>query len=50
MTLRVVQWTTGIVGAAAVRAIVVHPELEIVGAYTFSPAERGITTVEHAVR
>ena len=41
MTLRVVQWTTGIVGAAAVRSIALHPELEIVGAYAFSPDKVG---------
>src|SRR5499426_3306733 len=30
---RVIQWTTGNVGRRAVRAIVEHPELELVGLY-----------------
>ena len=30
MPLQVVQWTTGIVGRAALRAIIAHPELELV--------------------
>lgn len=36
MTYRVVQWTTGKIGAEAVRGIVAHPELELVGCYAFS--------------
>ena len=31
MKLRVVQWTTGKTGAAAVRGMVGHPALELVG-------------------
>ena len=41
MALRVVQWTTGIVGAAAVRALAEHPELELVGGYAHSPEKVG---------
>lgn len=33
MTYRVVQWTTGNVGRQSVRAIVAHPELELVGCF-----------------
>ncbi|MEZ5167294.1 MAG: hypothetical protein R2695_12705 [Acidimicrobiales bacterium] len=32
-TLRVVQWTTGRTGRAAVRAVLDHPELELAGCY-----------------
>src|ERR1700730_15880397 len=34
MTIRVVQWTTGVVGKAAVRGIVRNPVLQLVGCYT----------------
>ena len=39
--LRVVQWTTGKPGSAAVRGIVSHPGLELVGCYAFSPHKVG---------
>jgi 2,4-diaminopentanoate dehydrogenase len=39
--LRVVQWTTGKVAAEAVRATVAHPDLELVGAYAYSPEKVG---------
>ncbi|HEY3843817.1 MAG TPA: hypothetical protein VGL48_11255 [Acidimicrobiales bacterium] len=38
---RVVQWTTGIVGSTALRAIVEHPDLELVGCYTHSAQKAG---------
>src|SRR6056297_993484 len=41
MTLRVVQWNTGIVGSAGVRAITAHPALELVGCHAFSPDKQG---------
>lgn len=41
MSLRVVQWNTGIVGAAGVRAIVAHPGLELVGCFAFGPDKVG---------
>ena len=41
MTLRVVQWTTGNVGRRSVRAIVAHPDLELVGCYAWSPDKVG---------
>lgn len=41
MTLRVVQWNTGIVGSAAVRAIAEHPALELVGCHAWSPEKQG---------
>ena len=39
--LRVVQWTTGKTGSAAVRGMVGHPVLEIVGCYAYSPEKVG---------
>ncbi len=36
MTYKVIQWTTGKVGVEAVKAILTHPELELVGAYAWS--------------
>jgi len=41
MALRVVQWTTGNVGKRSVRAVVAHPELELVGCYAWSPDKVG---------
>jgi hypothetical protein len=37
----VVQWTTGKTGTAAVRGMVGHPALEIVGCYAYSPEKVG---------
>ena len=41
MALRVVQWNTGIVGAAGVRLIAEHPRLELVGCYAWSDDKVG---------
>ena len=41
MGSRVVQWTTGNVGQRSVRAIVAHPDLELVGCYAWSPDKVG---------
>ena len=41
MAHRVIQWTTGNVGRRALRAIVEHPELELVGVYAFSSDKVG---------
>lgn len=41
MTIRVVQWTTGVVGQPALRAILRHPEMELVGCYCHSPDKVG---------
>jgi hypothetical protein len=41
MTIRVVQWTTGNVGRRSVRAVVGHPDLELVGCYAWSPDKVG---------
>lgn len=39
--LRIVQWTTGLVGRSAVRAVLDHPELELVGCHAWSPDKVG---------
>lgn len=39
--LRVVQWTTGKVAREAVIAILERPDLELIGAYAFSPEKAG---------
>jgi hypothetical protein len=41
MAVRVVQWTTGNVGQRSVRAVVAHPDLELVGCYAWSPDKVG---------
>lgn len=41
MALRVVQWATGSVGVAAVKAVLEHPELELVGCWVHSKAKAG---------
>lgn len=42
MTIRVALWTTGNIARFAGRAIVDHPDLELVGAYSWSEAKAGI--------
>jgi 2,4-diaminopentanoate dehydrogenase len=39
--LRVVQWTTGKTGSAAVRGMVGHPVIELVGCFAYSPEKVG---------
>lgn len=39
--LRIVQWTTGLVGRSAVRAVLDHPELELVGCFAWSADKVG---------
>ena len=41
MAFRVVQWTTGNVGKRSVRAVVAHPDLELVGCYAWSGDKAG---------
>jgi hypothetical protein len=40
-SLRILQWTTGNVGKRSVRAVVAHPDLELVGCYAWSPDKVG---------
>ena len=44
--LRVVQWTTGNVARQAVRAVLAHPRLELVGVFAYSPAKVGRDVAE----
>jgi 4-hydroxy-tetrahydrodipicolinate reductase len=46
MTLRVIQWGTGHVGVPALRALVEHPDLELVGLHAHSPAKLGRDAAE----
>ena len=41
MPLRVVQWATGSVGVAAIKAVLDHPELDLVGCWVHSPEKAG---------
>lgn len=41
MTVRVVQWSTGHVGRAALAGILAHPDLELVGVWVSSDAKAG---------
>src|SRR3954454_11680873 len=41
MALRVVQWATGGVGIAAIRGVLEHPELELVGCWVHSESKAG---------
>ena len=41
MALRVVQWATGGVGIAAIRGVLEHPDLELVGCWVHSEAKSG---------
>ena len=40
--LRIVQWTTGNVAAETVRAVLARPDLQLVGAYAYSPEKVGV--------
>ncbi len=40
------QWTTGIVGSSALRNMVIHPDLEVVGCYAHSPEKVGVDAGE----
>ncbi|TQS43353.1 dihydrodipicolinate reductase [Cryptosporangium phraense] len=41
MTLRVVQWSSGNIGARTLRGVIEHPRLELVGVYAHSAAKAG---------
>ncbi|BDX30649.1 dihydrodipicolinate reductase [Mycobacterium antarcticum] len=41
MALRVVQWATGGVGIAAIKGVLEHPDLELVGCWVHSEAKNG---------
>ena len=41
MTYRVIQWATGLVGTEAIKGVLAHPELELVGVWVHSDAKVG---------
>lgn len=41
MAYRVIQWATGLVGQEAIKGVLAHPELELVGAWVHSPEKAG---------
>jgi hypothetical protein len=41
MTLRVIQWATGLVGQEAIRGVLAHPDLELVGTWVHSAEKVG---------
>ena len=43
---RVIQWATGSVGRESMRAVLIHPELELVGVFVYSPEKRGVDAGE----
>ena len=46
MTIRVVQWATGSVGAAQLREVIDRPDLELVGLFVYGPAKVGVDAGE----
>src|ERR1700745_3080786 len=46
VTYRVIQWSTGNVGRYALRGIIGHPELELVGLWVSSDAKAGRDAAE----
>jgi 2,4-diaminopentanoate dehydrogenase len=46
--LRVIQWTTGNIGARSLHAIATRPDMELVGVYAFSPDKVGRDAAELA--
>lgn len=40
--LRLVQWAPGIVGKAAMRTVIRHPDLELIGVRVYSQAKEGM--------
>jgi 4-hydroxy-tetrahydrodipicolinate reductase len=43
---RVVQWATGNIGLRSLRAVIEHPDLELVGLYVYSEAKDGVDAGE----
>jgi len=46
MTLKVVQWATGGVGVAAIKGVLEHPDLELVGCWVHSESKDGLDVGE----
>src|SRR3954470_24539519 len=43
---RVVQWATGNIGTKALREVIRHPDLELVGVFVYDPAKSGLDAGE----
>ncbi|TWE07893.1 hypothetical protein [Rudaeicoccus suwonensis] len=41
MTYKAIQWATGAMGRAVLRTMIDHPDVEVVGVYTYSPQKVG---------
>lgn len=50
MTYRVIQWATGAMGKTCLRAVIDHPDLELVGVYVYGAAKEGRDAGEIAHR
>ncbi len=50
MPIKVVQWATGAMGKTCLRAVIDHPDLELVGLYVYSAAKEGVDAGEIARR
>lgn len=50
MTIRVIQWATGAIGKTSLRAVIDHPDLELVGLYVYSDKKVGRDAGEIARR
>lgn len=46
VALKVIQWATGGVGRESLRHILTHPDLELVGVYTYTAAKNGVDAGE----
>ena len=50
MKYRVIQWATGSMGKTCLRAVIDHPDLELVGVYVYSDYKNGLDAGEIASR
>jgi len=50
VTIKVVQWATGAMGKTALRAVIDHPDLELVGLYVYSDKKEGLDAGDIARR
>lgn len=48
MSLKVIQWATGVVGRAAIQYVITHPQLELVGCWVHSADKDGVDAGELA--
>src|SRR5271170_1308735 len=50
MSYRVIQWATGAIGKTCLRAVIDHPDLELVGLYVHSDRKAGLDAGDIARR